>query len=405
MSRHRINHILALALLACCCVLVAYDRDDLHVTGFLPASFTGSETHECTLVFTGDIMPWDRMADLVRQHGVGYPYANVLPLLCSADIAIGNLEGPVAEKAQRKDYDYSYKVPPEAIAGLRDAGFDLVNLANNHSLDCGMEGLAETIANVERAGMQHVGAGQTLQEASEPVIVELGGIRIAFVAAICPETYFDDWDDAQQAGDYERLMTVMRERLGASEQRPGLVIATPWSVRRLVQLAAQRADLVVASLHFGIRYNRTPTARQRQLAHCAVAAGADLVVGHHAHIWQPVELYHGVPIVYGLGNFAFGSANSHADEGMLLRAVLENGAFTRLDFFPVYTRNRDSDVNYQPKVLAGEAAQGVIGRLGDLSRDYGATIVFEQGRGRMDLRKRKPTLATPVLPLRPGETP
>jgi len=401
MTRHHLVFILVLALLASGCVVVAYDPADLHVTGALPASFTGSEQREHTLVFTGDIMPWERMADLLQLHGVGYPYENVLPLLRAADITIGNLEGPVAVKARRKDYDYSYKVPPQVLAGLSDAGFDLLNLANNHSLDCGQEGLSETIANLQAAGIRHFGAGEDILAAAEPAVFVLNGTRIAFVAAICPETYYDDWDDAQQPGDYERLMTIMRERLGAADQRPGMVIATPWTVRRLVQRAAQQADLVVANIHCGIRYNRAPTARQRQLAQSAVNAGADLVVCHHAHIWQPVEIYHGVPIVYGLGNFAFGSGNSQADEGMLLRVVLNKGVFTRLDFFPLYTRNRDSDVNYQPRALAGGAAASVIAHLGALSRELGANVVFAEGYGRLDLRKRKPALATPLIPTKP----
>lgn len=401
MTRDHIAIILSLAFMAHCCVVAAYDHGDLHKTGALPATFTASEAREHSLLFTGDIMPWERMAELLQLYGVGYPYANVLPLLRSADVTIGNLEGPVAVKARRRDYDYSYKVPPQTLAGLRDAGFDLMNLANNHSLDCGQEGLGETIANLQAARIRHFGAGENILAAAEPALIELNGTRIALVAAICPETYYDDWEDAQAPGDYERLLAIMRERLGATEQRPGLVIATPQSLRWLVQRAVQQADLVVANIHCGIRYHRQPSARQRQLAQCAVDAGADLVVGHHAHIWQPVELYRDVPIVYGLGNFAFGSGNSCADEGMLLRVVLDRGAFTRLDFFPLYTRNRDSNVNYQAKALAGGAAANVIARLGALSHELGAKIVFKDGYGSMDLRQRQsaPTgLQTPAAP-------
>ena len=108
-----------------------------------------------------------------------------------------------------------------------------------------------------------------------------------------------------------------------------------------------------------------------------------------------------MPIVYGLGNFAFGSGNSRADEGLLLRVVLNKGVFTRLDFFPLYTRNRDSAVNYQPRALAGGAAASVIANLGALSRELGANVVFAEGYGRLDLRKRKPALATPLIPTKP----
>jgi poly-gamma-glutamate synthesis protein (capsule biosynthesis protein) len=116
-----------------------------------------------------------------------------------------------------------------------------------------------------------------------------------------------------------------------------------------------------------------------------VEAGADLVVGHHAHIWQPAEVHRGVPIFYGLGNFAFGSANRRADEGLLIRATVDDGRFSGVEIFPVYTKKRDPDVNYQTKILQGAAAEDAIGRLARLSADLGAEIVFDEGRGKLAL--------------------
>jgi poly-gamma-glutamate capsule biosynthesis protein CapA/YwtB (metallophosphatase superfamily) len=177
----------------------------------------------------------------------------------------------------------------------------------------------------------------------------------------------------------------MQDRLAAGHDRPGTVIATPESVTALVQAVANHADLVVACLHFGIRYCRPPTTRQRALAQAAVLAGADLVVGHHAHIWQPVEVFQDVPIFYGLGNFAFGSANRRADEALLIRAVLDGARIAGVEIFPIYTKNRDPDVNYQPKVLGDRAAFDLIHRLAVESADLGACVVHSGGRGVLSL--------------------
>jgi len=149
----------------------------------------------------------------------------------------------------------------------------------------------------------------------------------------------------------------------------------------LVRRAGEQADLVVLFLHWGIRYHRPATAYQRELARAAVRAGADLIVGHHAHFWQPAELVEGVPVVYGVGNFAFGSANRRADEGLLVRAILTEGRVSRVELFPTYIKNKDSAVSYQTKLMRGGSAEALIGRLAELSAELGTEVIFERGRG------------------------
>lgn len=361
------------------------EHDLVYVPGELPAEFTSAEPNQHTIVFTGDIMTWDRTAELIRREGPDYPFDAAEPIIREADVAVGNLEGPVAVRAAEMPGEYRYRIPPFTLTGLREAGFDLLSLANNHVMDCGNEGFAETMSFLQDAHLRSFGAGMNTGSAARPAVLHVGRSRVAFVAAVCAETYFDDWEDAQDKGEYEHMLQLMRRRLGAGRDRSGVIVATPEVVAELVRRAAKDSDLVVACLHFGIRYHRPPTDRQRALAHAAVEAGADLVVGHHAHIWQPVECYRGVPIFYGLGNFAFGSANRRADEGLLIRATVAGGRFSGIELFPVYTKNRDPDVNYQTKILEGDAAEDVVRRLAQLSANLGAKIVYDGGRGRLDL--------------------
>lgn len=371
--------------------------DHVYGVGELPAAFTRAKPGLQTIVFVGDIMPWDRAAARIQQDGPEYPFSATKPLVDLADLVVGDLEGPVAETLETVPGDYRYRIPPFTLGGLKGAGIDLVSLANNHLMDCGQAGLAETLAHLQEAGLRSFGAGRDAEEASRPAVVTVGGTRVAFVAAVCPETQLADWEDAQDAGEYERWMLAMRRDMEAGPSAGGTVLATPDTVREMVRRASAAADLVVAYLHFGIRYHRSPTLRQRALAHAAVEGGAGLVVGHHAHFWQPVECYRGAPIFYGIGNYAFGSANRRADEGLLLRAVLERGRLSYVEIFPLCTRNRDPDVNYQSKVLAGIGAAQVIKQLGEASRDLGASVVLESGCGRL-------TVATPgPEPTGPGE--
>jgi poly-gamma-glutamate capsule biosynthesis protein CapA/YwtB (metallophosphatase superfamily) len=360
---------------------VAGDHDEVYEAGEIPAAFTSDEAQARTIVFAGDIMTWERTASLIRSEGSDYPFEATRAIIQSADFAVGNLEGPIAVEAEKEADEYCYKVPPFTLAGVRDAGFDLLSLANNHVMDCGEEGLAETLAGLRRAELRSFGAGRDLAAAAAPAVADVGGVRVAFVSAICAETYLEAARDAEVPGKYDRNVRLMRSRIGARSDHPGTIVATPETVAQLVRNASRHADLVVAYLHFGVRYRRTPTPRQRALAHAAISAGADLVVGHHAHIWQPTEVFEGVPIVYGLGNFAFGSANRNADEGLLVRATVTKQGVSGLELFPLYTKNRDPNVNYQSKILQGAAARDVVTRLAALSAPLGARVAFSEGRG------------------------
>lgn len=374
-------------LLAGCWLLLGHgsagerQSDAVYTQAELPSAFTEAEARQRTIVLVGDIMTWNRSRGLIEEHGPGYPFAATRSLLEGADLAVGNLEGPIATQAEPTDDGFHYRVPPFTLTGLTGAGFDAVGLANNHLVDCGRAGLLETLRYVEQAGLRSFGAGRNRAEAEKPLVLMVGTTRVALVGALCPETYFDNWEEAQDQADFERYGRLMDRRLAATGTEPGTVVATPEKVAELVRQAAKQADLVVACLHFGVRYCRPVTPHQRALAQAAVQAGAGLVIGHHAHLWQPVEVFQGVPILYGLGNFAFGSANRQADEGLLVRAILTGHRVEAVELFPLYTKNRDPEVNYQSKVFEEAGAREVIADLAKLSQPFAATVRFEEGRG------------------------
>lgn len=181
---------------------------------------------------------------------------------------------------------YTFRAKPERVEVLQTLGTDIVLLANNHVFDYGADAFADTLSVLEEAGIPYVGAGRNLEEACKPYYFEWDGIKIAYVAATRAEKYkltpeaAADTPGVLRCYDPERFLQVIAE-------------------------AASQADYVVASVHFGTEYESMADETQRELAYAMIDAGADAVIGSHAHVIQGMEFYQGKPIIYNLGNFWF----------------------------------------------------------------------------------------------------
>jgi poly-gamma-glutamate synthesis protein (capsule biosynthesis protein) len=219
---------------------------------------------------------------LMDQNGSEYPYAAVRPILADADITIGNMEGTFTERGSQAEKFYTFRTPPRHAKGLAEAGFDVVSLGNNHAMDYGAVGLTDTIDALDAAGVKHSGAHVDSTAAREPVILETKGIRIAFLS-------------------YNAVL----EATFATSSSAGVAFADEAAIRADVGAAKQLADIVIVSVHGGVEYQDAPTAEQRRLERAAIDAGASILLGHHAHVFQGWETYGEGVIVYGLGNFVF----------------------------------------------------------------------------------------------------
>jgi poly-gamma-glutamate synthesis protein (capsule biosynthesis protein) len=222
------------------------------------------------------------LVTLMDLHGPLYPFDAVRPLLSDADITFGNLEGTFTDRGAAMPKTYTFRTPPRHARGLAEAGIDVVSLGNNHSMDFGEEGLLDTLAALDAAGIKHAGAGVDDWSARRPAFVEANGLRLAFLS-------YNAAPGAPPAGP----------------ATPGVAWASFEAIRQDVALALDDADLVIVSLHAGVEYQDAPSYEQRALARAAVDAGAVLVLGHHAHVLQGWERYGEGLIVYGLGNFVF----------------------------------------------------------------------------------------------------
>lgn len=230
--------------------------------------------------------------------------SGIAPAVQSADIAIGHLEVPHTRRGTELAGDVpAVPAPPEHLDALARCGFAAVSLAGNHIADWGREGIEDTLERLDALGIAHTGAAASLDDARRPALLERGGRRIALLSYNCvgPEAA---WASAERAGcSYLRIATADGSPVAPAAP---LTEVTNDALRQLAEdIAAARAtaDLVIVALHKGIVH--TPAVLspyERPLAAAALAAGADIVVGHHAHLLRGIEVADGRPIFHGLGN-------------------------------------------------------------------------------------------------------
>lgn len=308
------------------------------------------------LAFVGDVIMASTVESLLQKNGYDYPYKDVLPLLQSPDLTIANLETPITKRGTAQTKDYVYKSPPEALPAFVDAGFDLVNLANNHSNDMGTEGLLDTFDALDKAGIKRFGAGRDAAEAFRPVIVEKNGIRIAFLG-------------------FSRVVPEQSWKAGINH--PG--VADTYSyvpAVAAIEAARKDADLVVVSAHWGVERNSKPEPYQTELAHRFIDAGADLVVGHHPHVLQGIESYKDKWIAYSLGNFIFTTnAVKETLETIVLQATCTKERSCSLNAVPIFTQWA------KPVVMNEEDGKKLFTRLSGIS--FGAAV---DDRGRISAK-------------------
>jgi poly-gamma-glutamate capsule biosynthesis protein CapA/YwtB (metallophosphatase superfamily) len=266
------------------------------------------------LAAVGDITPGEAVAPAVAAYGAAYPWAHVGLQLRSADLTTGNLEGAITGRGTPAPAkQYHFRGPAALLNGARRyAGFDVLTVANNHALDFGAAGLADTLAAARRAGLATVGGGGNLATAREPVSFAVGGLGVAFLgySDICPPGF------------------------AAGSSTPGVACADPSAIAADVRSARRANDVVVVFFHWGVELHASPNGRQQMLAGAAIRAGAAVVLGAHPHVLGPVSRYpHGL-VAWSLGNFVFPPGSPAAARTAILRVRLGARGVTWFDLVP-----------------------------------------------------------------------
>ena len=264
-----------------------------------------------SLIFAGDIMLSRFIGTLsARKNDWTFPFRRIADTTRPADIAVGNLEGPISARGERAGSEHSFRADPRAIQGLTFAGFDVVSIANNHIWDYGAEAFLDTLEILRKNGIQPVGGGEDYSKAHAPVIKEIRGIRFAFLS-------------------YTNLIS---RSLAVESQTPAISFAEKEEIVRDIKEARKKSDVVVALFHWGDEYETRPNALQEDLAHAAIDAGAKLVIGHHPHTIQDTEEYNGGFIAYSLGNLVFDqNFSEETKRGLVLRVAVRGGTIESVE--------------------------------------------------------------------------
>jgi hypothetical protein len=304
-----------------------------------PVSFAfGGDIH-----FEGDL----RSRLLAAPESVLAPIA---PVLSAPDVAVVNFESAVTERGTAQGKQFVFRAPPVALTALASAGIDTASVANNHGLDYGAEGLEDTLAAEQVTGFDLIGIGHNAAEAYAPHRMEVNGQRIAAIAAtqVLDEQFVSTWS--------------------ATDEQPGLASAK--DVDRLVAaVAAARvdSDTVVVFLHWGVEGQPCPSASQQTLAQQLVDAGADIVVGSHAHRQEGAGRLGNAFVDYGLGNFVFYNESGASGVTGVLRVTATGRQIDSYDWVPAQIRGG------VPQPLDGEPAERAVAAWNDLRGCTGLT--------------------------------
>jgi poly-gamma-glutamate synthesis protein (capsule biosynthesis protein) len=270
------------------------------------------------LAFGGDVHFTERTLKLLDNPATAF--GPVSSLLQSADVSMVNLETTVTSRGTAEPKQFHFRAPPTAFDAVKAAGLDLVSLANNHTLDYGQVGLADTLAAASTAGVPIVGAGPNASAAYAPWIATVKGVRIAFLAF--------------------SQITELASTWVATASRPGLAMAI--SADQIAQAAAAvkaartQADVVVVFMHWGQEYNKCPIALQRTAAQAFAAAGASIIVGTHVHTMQGDCWIGQTYVAYGLSNFVWWYNDSASNDTGVIRVTLSGSMVAKTEFLPAY---------------------------------------------------------------------
>jgi poly-gamma-glutamate capsule biosynthesis protein CapA/YwtB (metallophosphatase superfamily) len=238
-----------------------------------------------TIGLTGDVMVGRTLDSIISLKGYDYPWGNLLPLMKETDLNIINLETTLTNNKIKNNKTFNFRASPDKVKSLVNANVTIVNLANNHIMDYNKEGLLETIETLDKAGIQHIGAGKNFNEATNPVVKHKNNISLGIFGLTDNEPQWKansgsgiNYIDINNKKDKETTLASIKE-------------------------LKEKTDIVIVTIHWGPNMQEKPSAKFIEFGHAMVDHGANIVHGHSAHILQGIEIYNNNLILYDTGDF------------------------------------------------------------------------------------------------------
>ena len=315
---------------------------------------TASRPGTVTIAAVGDMCFASSVRRLILRSGSKSPFSATHSVLSKADVTLGNLECALSTRGHAvPGKTFTFEGPPSAVKGLTWAGFDFVAQANNHARDFGSAALKDTIANLDRAGIKHAGAGANSASAFKPAYVTRNGAKIAYLSysQIGPSSF----------------------RAGTHSSGTAFTLSLS-KVTKAVKAANRHADYVIVAFHWGIERRSSATAAQVRFGRAAIRAGANLVLSHHPHVIEGVEFYRGGLIAYSLGNFVFSPGSAAGHDTMILTLALGPKGVRSVVARPMHI-----DPYGRPRPATGSTRSRILRTIAKTSRGRHTKVTLKSG--------------------------
>ncbi|MBM7650229.1 poly-gamma-glutamate synthesis protein (capsule biosynthesis protein) [Bacillus ectoiniformans] len=295
-----------------------------------------------TLSFAGDVLLDRSVGESIKKHGVDYPFKGTAKVFQSTDIAALNLETSVSTRGKPANKQFTFRSRPETLRGVKNAGIDVVSLANNHTLDYGVDALYDTMKHLDDYKIGHTGAGKNEKDAFSARYIDVKGKKVAIIgiSRVLPEV---SWF--------------------ATGSKPGIANAyhnEPMMTH--VKKAVKNSDYTIVMIHWNRERQDYPEPYARQMAKMFIDAGVDGVIGSHSHCLQGIEYYKGAPIYYSLGNFIFTkSGDPRGRETMMVKMTIDQKKGISTSVVPAQI------FDGQPRLMDNSYNQKIYKKLSSIS--------------------------------------
>jgi len=306
--------------------------------------------------FTGDVMLGRLVDKTIDKKDYAYPWGNMIVYLQKTDLNIANLETTLTKSSKKVPKVFNFKATPDRVEILKKGNINVVSLANNHSLDFGVEGLKETLKTLDNAKILHVGAGMNAHQANASVIVKKGGIKIGIIGFTDNEP---EWK--------------------AQENKPGInyfKVGDITKVKEDIKNIRNQVDVLIATLHWGPNMRQRPSQEFKNFAHQMIDVGIDIIHGHSAHIFQGIEIYKNKLIMYDTGDFVDDyhvDSTLRNDQSFLFLVTIDKSSrIKKVELIPVLISNM------QVNKATDTEKKEIISKMQKLSAEMG-TYVTDDG--------------------------
>jgi poly-gamma-glutamate synthesis protein (capsule biosynthesis protein) len=311
---------------------------------------------ELRFMAVGDIMIGRGVSMRLKKMDGVYDnaFAKVSSYMNMGDVVFANLESPFTDSTHGLDKNRKIvlKAEPEAVSALKDAGINLISLSNNHIMDYYEKGLFDTMDLLDQNDIKHAGGGRNIEEARKPAIIEKNGLKIGMLA-------YTDMAELTFAGKPYLSFA-------AGPEKSGVVPRKYETIREDILKYRDQVDLLAVSLHWGVEDSFKVSVEQVEFAHKLIDDGADMILGHHPHRVQGIEIYNGKPIFYSLGNFLFDQNDKENMESFIIDMKYKGTELIECVAIPVRIAGKTT-----VEILTGQDAVSILRRQTELSGKLG----------------------------------